>query len=481
MPVSCPPLAPPLALRTLPSDLPTVHAESWIHFLHAVGVPRTVNERVQATFNTLQAAALTQLGARGIEVHGKLGCGSFGCVYALSSDLALKITGDPTDAMAMALLAKSPGPHPSALPHVRCAFAFSADSPRLYGIILERLQPYALGRKARTFLTDEVRIALLQFGMGEYSKQDLAFLLEEAYDNHGDAFVQGVVDPLFRAAGWLRKRGLTLVDTHDGNVMSRANGEVVISDMGGIRAKATTMEVPLLAEIADTILRHPAAPLPYEECPCEDTADPSRWMQDDHAEIRTLVEDVREAYATRYPPTVRARLTSLANELATHFHEEETRVFARLRAKLHLPHTATTALQGEHAPLLRAVRALCDNPQDLAAFNRVAAKLEDHAQREDELFHIASSTSSHPMWATDDPHASAHPADSAAFVPEAAEFLHASDRVGASIRHKVHEGIPQRQAVAMSLDMERRHRLFDDGTYAPSSYTTTEYLRSGGT
>ena len=38
-------------------------------------------------------------------------------------------------------------------------------------------------------------------------------------------------------------------------------------------------------------------------------------------------------------------------------------------------------------------------------------------------------------------------------------------RVGKKIEHLMDEGKPQKQAVAMSLEMERKHRLTESGGY----------------
>jgi len=41
------------------------------------------------------------------------------------------------------------------------------------------------------------------------------------------------------------------------------------------------------------------------------------------------------------------------------------------------------------------------------------------------------------------------------------------DRVGKKISHLMHEGVPQKQAIAESLSMKRAGRLTKEGGYVP--------------
>lgn len=242
--VPCPAGPPRVKARTVPLDIQT----SWIDYVDAIGVAhRRGSGREDPTFKRLYAHARLQLAVHGVDLGRTRWCGHYGCVSPLDHDRVIKITGDPTDAAALAVIRTAKGRRPTALPRVACVFAFSGGAPRLYGAVIERLSPYRAGKEAQSILDNEVHSALWYFGVGAYSRGDIEILLGECVERVGEGFARGVVLPLFRAAEWLRARGIALADVHGGNVMLRDDGTIAISDLGGAHATAPVL-VPVLGD-----------------------------------------------------------------------------------------------------------------------------------------------------------------------------------------------------------------------------------------
>lgn len=173
-------------------------------------------------WEAFQRQARAQAIRAGLPLGGAIGKGSFAAIYPIQNrpEWVLKITGDPSDAVALSVISDALAPPPG-LPRVLLVFAFPGG--RLFGAVVERLTPLPRGEDT------DVTLAL-----------------------HGS--VRGGVrgERLVEGLDWLRERGIVCHDAYGDNVMVNREGQWVPSDLGA--SEAPEVSIPELEHVDLTAL-----------------------------------------------------------------------------------------------------------------------------------------------------------------------------------------------------------------------------------
>ena len=217
----------------------------------------------------------------GFENPMALGCGFYGCAFALpdSPEWVIKVTGDPTEAAAwkVVLDARAAGQPIAGVARALAVFAFPLELPqpwgatkaapreRVYGVVVERLNP--LPADVRSVL-DDYRYSL------QAVKEPNPTLIENAsraFVEYGGRDAGGFRHQFGRLVGTLvelRRLGVDVQDVKGENVMqTSSNGDWRMTDLGIAHAPEVVIpevtDVDLVNVLRGTVEeRLPAADLP---------------------------------------------------------------------------------------------------------------------------------------------------------------------------------------------------------------------------
>ncbi len=252
--LTCPPRVARVAVTTY--GVPrTVPVGGWLRYVRKVALRRELPHRRKASddpkappappqvnpeWREQVRVAILAMRAIGWSAQKPLGCGEYGCAYTLEDrpDRILKITGDPTDAAAWALL-RDLSPRPPGLPVADCVFAFRAAYPRVYGIVLPRLYPTAWTPAEEKLLEKEV----FPLVWTADDPRAAAIIAKSQSPRFSPAFPQHVARMVNMFTS-IAAAGVTPLDLHLGNVLWDAHGNTLISDLGG--SWTGPVKIPLL-------------------------------------------------------------------------------------------------------------------------------------------------------------------------------------------------------------------------------------------
>jgi hypothetical protein len=207
----------------------------------------------------------------------KLGVGTQGVAYG-AGDKVLKITGDVREAKTAAILMKQP------LPNVIQFYdAWQFPSTEFYGIMMEKLQPLTKddSDKLNGAIINTKFPVFLYKANGDWNKgmQDMARSLMQTYaqqafkqfnttdikDQKVQEFIKPKIDQAIKDFDTMTKQyklrdlfkslkqlGIEYYDFHAGNYGKRADGSLVLFDLGNGKVKGGEMP-PMLLELAKKI------------------------------------------------------------------------------------------------------------------------------------------------------------------------------------------------------------------------------------
>lgn len=181
----------------------------------------------------------------GIRLGTTLGCGKFACVYAVEDPTwAIKVTCDWTEAAAWAHVGRRAVAGAARTPIVRGLRTIGGDVMH-YWIVQERLSP--LDELARDWVKKWAEPDLTILSGATWGADYPASIrkLRATASQHGLPFrrIEGLLSGLER----LRHMGISTSDLHADNLMQRANGDIVVTDLG--LSSGPTVRIPVIREI----------------------------------------------------------------------------------------------------------------------------------------------------------------------------------------------------------------------------------------